>query len=200
MDTWLRGYRESHPAATAWARGSQKVCHSEETQGRIFRMAEQLRTAQEWIIPRTLFSMLQALDDIVDGETCRTCRPSATSAAAAGLVGYKLLFGKMPVLRDHDWPEGFERVDEREAELVTMGVRALGFDPIVIDGLDPAAYLWALFEMGERHASCAEVNRLGQHPAIEPQCLAVIPDETVRQPRPQPVPAAASQRLVAAGS
>ena len=200
MDTWIRSYRDGHPAAAQWARGSQKVCHNDETQGRIFRMAEQLRTAQDWIIPRTLFSMLQALDDIVDGETCRTCRPSAISAAAAGLVGYKLLFGTMPALRDHDWPDGFERVDERELELVSMGVRALGLDPIIIDGLDPAAYHWALFEMRERHASCAEVKRLGQHAAIEPQCLAVIPAETERQPRPQPVSSESSRQLVAAGS
>lgn len=163
-------------------------------------MAEQLRTAQDWIIPRTFFSMLQALDDIVDGETFRTGRPSASSAAAAGLVGYKLVFGKMPALRDQDWPEGFERVDESEAELATMGLRAQGYDPIVIDGIDPAAYVWALFEICERQEGCAEVRRLHQHPAIEPRCLAVIPDETMRQPRPQLAPAALPQQLVAAGS
>lgn len=199
MDAWIQGYREYHPAAAQWARGSKKVCHSLETQGRIFRMAEQLRTAQDWSNRGTLFSMLQALDDVVDGETCRTCRPSANSAAAAGLVGYKMLFGKLPALLDHDWPEGFERVDEVEAELATTGLRAQGFDPITIDGIDPAAYLWALFEIGERQKACAEVRRLHQHAAVEPRCLAVIPQETVPERRPQRIPAA-ERELVTIGS
>jgi hypothetical protein len=196
MGTWIRGYGEGHPSAAQWARGSQKVRHTLETQGRIFRMAEQFRSSQDWSNIGTLFSMLQELDDVVDTETCRTCRPSAISAAAAGLVGYKLLFGKMPALRDHDWPEGFERADEREAELATMGLRAEGFDPIVIDGIDPAAYLWGLFEMCKRQESCAEVKRVQEHLAVEPRCLAVIPEEPIRESLPKRIPAAAERELV----
>ena len=195
----IRSYRDNHPAAGEWARGSQKVCHTLETQGRIFRMAEQLRTAKDLSNVGRLFSMLQALDDIVDAETCRTSRASAISAAAAALVGYKVLFGKLPAVRDHDWPEGFERVDAREAELATIGLRAQGFDPIVIDGIDPAAYLWALFEMREREECCAEVRRLQQHAVMEPRCLAVVPQETARPSMPVRIPAGQRQ-LVTAGS
>ena len=198
MDTWIRGYREYHPAAAQWAHGSQKVCHSEVTQGRVFRMAEQLRAAQDWSNVGTFFSMLQALDDVVDAETGGTGRPSAISAAAAGLVGHNLLFGKMPAVRDHDWPEGFERVDAREAELATMGLQAEGFDPIVIDGIDPAAYLWGLFEMCKRQESCAEVKRVQEHLAVEPRCLAVIPEEPIRESLPKRIPAAAKRELVVA--
>lgn len=196
MDAWTRSYREDHPAAAQWARGSHKVCHSEETQGRVFRMAVQLRAGRGWSNVGSLFAMLQALDDVVDAETCRTCRPSAIGAAAAGLAGYKLLFGKLPALHDHDWPEGFERIDEREAELASMGLRAEGFDPIVFDGIDPAAYLWALFEIDERQQGCAEVKRLQQHAAIEPRCLAVIPEEPVRELPLQRIPAGNERELV----
>ena len=180
MDTWIRRYKEAHPAAGKWAGGSETICHCEETQGRIFRMAEQLHAAWVWPSIGSLFTMLQALDDVVDGETGVTRRPSAISAASAGLVGYKLLFGKLPPLQDHDWPEGFELIDEREAQLATIGLRAQGFDPIVVDGIDPAAYLWACFEMRERRGACSEVRRLGEHPPMEPRGIAVIPQPVAR--------------------
>lgn len=200
MDSWIRNYRELHPAAGRWAAGSVKVSHSEETQGRVFRMAEQLRAAWNWSSTGTLFSMLQSLDSLVDAETPRTARPTAISAAAAGVVGYRMLFGKKPPMRSSDWPEGFEPVDERETELATFGLRAHGFDPVVIDGIDPAAFVWALFEMEEREIYCAEVRRLRQHQPMEPRCLAIVPQETVRESTPERAPAHTGRQLVTAGS
>ena len=188
MDSWIRRYKETHPATAEWARGSRRVCHSEETQGRIFRMAEQLLASGVWPSVGSLFTMLDALDDVVDGETSATVRPAAVSAAA-GLVGYKMLFGELPPLQDHDWPVGFELIDEREAELAAIGLRAQGFDPIVVDGIDPAAYLWACFELRERREGCSEVRRLHEHAAMEPRGLAVIPQAAARTAAPPSKPA-----------
>ena len=197
IDAWSRAYKEAHPAAGEWARGSKKVCHSRQTQERVFRMAEQLRVTQDWANVGTFFSMLQALDEVVDNETCRTCQPSPISAAAAGIVGYKMLFGKLPPLQDRDWPAGFVQIDDREAELAALGLRARGFDPIVIDGIDPAAYLWGIFEMCERKVGCAEVRRLQQHAAMEPRCVAATP---ALETTPTRAPATRARDLVTAGS
>ena len=162
-------------------------------------MAEQIRVNRVETNVGRLFSMLKALDAIVDSETVDNARPSPSSAAAAGVVGFKLLFGKFPPVQKHDWPDGFARVAEGEASLAAMGLQAQGFDPVMIDGLDPAAYLWALFEMRERQAACAEVIRLQQHPAAQPRCLAVIRQEAIRRPLPQEIPAEQSRELVGAG-
>ena len=185
MERWIRDYQNKHPHAAQWARGSGTVCHSAETASRIFRMAEQLRHSQDWISDEPFFALLQTLDEVVDSETRANGRPSASSAAAAALVGYKILFGTLPPSRDHGWPEGFTRVEDSEAELAGIGLQAKGFDPIVIDGIDPAAYLWGLFEMRERQAACAEVIRLHQHGAMQPRCLAVVPQTPVWKPLPQ---------------
>jgi hypothetical protein len=185
---WLRSYGQRHPVALEWARGTTRVHHSLETQGRVFRLAEQLRVVRDWSAIDGLFSLLQTLDDFVDSEIAADARPARESAAAAGLVGYQALFGMFPAAQGHDWPEGFERADACEAELATIGLRAHGFDPIVIDGLDPAAYLWALFERHERLVACLEVIRLHQHPVQQPRCLAIIPDEPLTE---------RSQRLLA---
>lgn len=152
-------------------------------------LAEQLRVRQDWTNDDAFFAVLQALDEVVNSEIAEAGRPTASSAAAAALVGYKLLFGTRLSSPDHGWPEGFERVEDSEAELASMGLHATGFDPILIDGIDPAAYLWGLFEMRERQAACAEVIRLQQHAAMQPRCLAVIPKTPVVPPqvgRPSP--------------
>ena len=71
-------------------------------------------------------------------------------------------------------------------ELATFGLRYQGFDPIVFDGTDPAAYVWALFEVAERQAACDEAVRLRGHRACPPRGLAVVP--TPIQPRtPAPI-------------
>jgi hypothetical protein len=198
-EQWLGDYRKAHPVADRWARGSTTVRHTSETQSRIFRMAEQLRVSRDWSDGAPLFSMLRALDDLVDSETYRDVSPAPSSAAAAGLAGYKMLFGKLPALQALEWPKGFERVDEDQAELFETRLRAQGFDPIVLDGTDPAAYLWALFEMCERQAASAEVNRLHEHPACEPRCLAVVPREQVRRRLPQTIERRPSEAVGAAG-
>lgn len=199
IEQWVQRYRADHPAAAEWARGSCRVRHSVETQDRVFRMAEQIRANHVETEVGRLFSMLKTLDAVVDSETFENARPWASSAAAAGVVGFKMLFGKFPPVQDHDWPEGFERVHEGEASLCYLGLQAGGFDPIVIDGIDPAAYVWALFEMRERQAACAEVIRLGQHPASQPRCLAIVPEQALRRPQPQKLPVEQARELVGAG-
>lgn len=197
-ERWLREYRDEHPAARRWAIGSDKVRHNEQTQARLFRLVEQLRKRDDCPIGRP-FALLQALDSIVDLETAWRERPSATSAAAAAIVGYKLFFGTMPALANQDWPAGFARVYDGETELACMGLRAHGLEPIVFDGIDPAAYLWAMFERQERRKAWAEVVRDGTHRAIEPMCVAVVPDEAVGQATARRVPVSQPQPLVHAG-
>jgi hypothetical protein len=197
METWVREYRDRYPAANAWAQGSRKVQHLEGTQARIFRLAEQLRVGLEWPNVAPLFAVLEALDDAVDAETSPTGRPAPTAAAAAGAVAYKLLFGKPPALLRHGWPQGFDCVEAGELELATTGLRAQGFDPIVIDGIDPAAYVWALFEMRQRAADCDEVFRLHQHAPSLPRCLAVVPEPAAERPPARLIPA--TRTFAAAG-
>jgi hypothetical protein len=172
---WVEGYRLAHRAADRWADGPSGIRHSMETQERIFRMAEALRERPDWPNAKLFFPVLKAVDDAASWETDSNGAPTPTSAAAAGLVGSKVLFGKPPPVRGHDWPEGFELTDEAEAELATFGLRFHGFDPIVFDGTDPAAFVWALFEVAQREAACgAEVRRYG-HRACPPRGLAVVP-------------------------
>lgn len=194
MDRWIREYRDNHPLAAQWARGSRKVCHDEQTQGRVFRMAEQLRVTFDWPNVGPLFSLLRTLDEAIDMETAPNRRPTPGRAATAGAVGYKQLFDKLPPLNDHGWPLGFNQVEEEEVGLAALGLQRERFDPIVIDGIDPAAYLWALFEMHQRELACTEVVRLHQHPVHEPRCLAVIPSVS-----PTPAETSRSRAEVAAG-
>jgi hypothetical protein len=195
MEEAIRRYRDRYHAARRWAAGSYKVRHSEETQGRIFRMAEQLRGRDDLPSVGGFFSLLEALDEVVDAETSFDARPSAGSAAAAALVGYKLIFGRVAPVRDTDWPAGFELMDDGEVGLAALGLKRQGFDPIIIDGIDPAAYLWALFEMHERQAACAEVTRVGEHLAAQPRCIAAVRPDKRRRPSPGLVPAGASREV-----
>jgi phosphoketolase len=52
-----------------------------------------------------------------------------------------------------------------------------GFDPIVFDGRDPAAFVWAIFEMERRLERAAEEIRAGRksYPALLPYGVAVAP-------------------------
>ena len=198
MDQWIRDYRRDHGDAARWARGSSTVYHTAETEGRIFRMAEQLHDQRDWSQVGGLFTVLHALDQVVDSETSANARPEPSSAAAAGVVGYKILFGHMPGVRDHGWPIGVDVVKDGEAELARIGLQANGFDPIVIDGTDPAAYLWALFEMRRRRLACADSNRLLKHRAASlPRCLALVPSERIRERIP--VRAGSHRELVPVG-
>lgn len=175
MEPWIREYRANHPLAAEWARGSLKVRHTELTQGRVFRMAEQLRVRfGSPNLPR-VFAVLRSLDDTIDAETSPSARPAPQHVAAAAAAGYRILFGRQPTATIRGRPSGVDQVEEGEVGLAVLGLQHDGFDAIVIDGLDPAAYLWALFEMQERASSCAEAQRLGEHPVRLPRCVAMIP-------------------------
>jgi hypothetical protein len=178
IDRWPLDYRAKHPSADEWAKGSRVVRHRLETQGRVFRMVEQLRVNRPSARTDRLFSGHEAVDAMVDA------RDVPRTAAAAGVAGFRTLFGIFPPMDDGELPEGFERVSEGEAELAALGLQALGFDPILIDGGDPAAYVWALFEMQQRKVGCAEVGRLGQHAPLQPRCLAIIAEASIRQSPP----------------
>jgi len=186
-ERWVEGYRLDHRGADRWANSPSGIRHSMATQERIFRMAQQLRERRDWPHAAPFFPVLKALDDAASWEVGSDGAPTPTSASAAALVGYKILFGKLPPVRGHDWPEGFELSGEAESELATFGLRLQGFDPIVFDGNDPAAYLWALFEMTERQAACDEVIERHEHRAFPPRCLAVV-RAPARPTAPAPVP------------
>lgn len=184
---WVEGYRLAHRDADRWADSPRGIRHSVETQDRIFRMAERLRERQDWPKVKRFFPVLNAVDDAASWETRPNDPPTPTSAAAAGLVGYKVLFGKLPPVRGQDWPEGFELAEEAESELATFGLRFQGYDPVIFDGTDPAAYVWALFEVAERQAVCDEVVRRHEHRAYQPRGLAVVPT-LVRPATPAAIP------------
>lgn len=171
---WVESYRLAHRAADRWADGGSLIHHSLETQDRIFLMAEELRKRRDHPNTKTFFPVLKAVDDAASWDTGQDGAPTPMSAAAAGLVGYKILFGKLPPVRDHDWPEGFVITDESQSEHATVGLRSLGFDPVVFDGCDPAAYIWALFEVAQREADGEEAVRYGRR-ACAPRGLAVVP-------------------------
>src|SRR5207237_6785356 len=47
-------------------------------------------------------------------------------------------------------------------------LRAIGFDPITFDGVDPAAFAWAIFELAARAEDAATQLRCDCHPGIRP--------------------------------
>jgi hypothetical protein len=184
---WVEGYRLAHRDADRWANSPSGIRHTTETQDRIFRMAEELRQRPDWPSARPFFPVLKAIDGAARWETDANDAPTPTSAAAAGLIGYKVLFGTLPAVRDHDWPDGFQLTGDAESELATFGLRLSGFDPVVFDGTDPAAFVWALFEVREREAACNAAVRRDGHRAVPPCGLAVVPTP-VRPGTPPPVP------------
>jgi len=196
---WVEGYRLAHRDADRWANSSYGIRHNIETQDRIFRMAEQLHQRRDRLDDTPFFQVLIALDDVAACEADPDEAPTPASAAAAGLVGYKVLFGTLPPVRDHDWPDGCDLTTEARSELATFGLRLRGFDPIVFDGTDPAAHVWALFEMSERGAGCDEVIERQEHRAYPPRGLAVVP-APVQQAKPEPLPLQRSAQFAGVGS
>jgi hypothetical protein len=197
-ERWVESYRRAHRGADHWANSPSGIHHSTLTQERIFRMAEQLRERRDWPDAAPFFPVLKALDDAARWEVGSDGIPTPTSASAAGLVGYKILFGKLPPVRDHDWPEGFEVSEEAESELATFGLRLQGFDPVVFDGNDPAAYVWALFEINERQVACAKVVERHERRDSPPRGLAVV-CAPIRPTAPAPVPLPHAAQPVGAG-
>jgi hypothetical protein len=193
-------YRRLHRAADDWAAGEPGVCHSIETQDRIFRLAEQLRHRLDGRGIGPFFPVLKAIDTVSSWETGPADAAGPTSAAAAALVGYKVLFGKQPPISGHAWPAEVDLTREAESELVTIGLRATGHEPIVFDGRDPAAYVWALFEIDERTAACSESSDRHGSPAGVPRGLAVVPTPVQRRAPAAALPLARTRELVGVGS
>lgn len=76
------------------------------------------------------------------------------------------------------------RIDQRSTMSQVGGVdwfrkhlRLNGFDPIDIDGRDPAAFAWAIFEIEERSIACAEAVAQGEgsYPIPLHYCIAEAP-------------------------
>jgi hypothetical protein len=149
-------------------------------------MAEQLQARPGSPAIARFFPLLRALDDIVDAETPPHGLAAPNSAAAVAVIGYKTLFRKRPPLQDHGWPAHVERADEANSAIAAASLRRRGFDPILIDARDPAAYVWAIFEMEEREATHAEREWIHhQRPAL-PCCLAIVRQPSARR-QPQKV-------------
>jgi hypothetical protein len=184
---WVEAYKRSNAEAARWASGSGRVRHTVETQERVFRMAEQVRHRPGFPSGELVFTVLQALDYLAKRDTDAP-QPSASPAlaAATGIVAYKTIFGQPVAVGAQGWPRDFEVAEEEEAELVIYGLRAGGFDPIVFDGRDPAAYTWALFEIRERKAADREAARAYQRACPRPCALAIVPTPPVRWSQPSP--------------
>jgi hypothetical protein len=178
VDRWVADYRADHPKAGEWATGAGPVSHSEATQARIFRMAEQLRANFGWTSAEPLFPVLSTLDRAAAEQLAGGNGITPRHAARAALVTYGLLFGQVPGSVDAGWPLGFEPVASASVNQAIASLRQQGFDPIVIDGLDPAAYLWGLFELQQRQVACAEVIRVHHHRAQHPRCLVIVPNNS----------------------
>ncbi len=50
---------------------------------------------------------------------------------------------------------------------------ACGFDPVLFDGADPAAFAWAIFELGRRSEATLNELRCDCHPSVRPLPLGV---------------------------
>jgi len=59
-------------------------------------------------------------------------------------------------------------------------MRACGFEPIVFDGADPAAFAWAIFELSNRINATIAQLRCDCHPSFEPVPLGVAVRRQVR--------------------
>lgn len=59
-------------------------------------------------------------------------------------------------------------------------LRAIGFDPITFDGIDPAAFAWAIFELASRAEDAAAQLTCDCHPSFRPVPLGVAVDGSLR--------------------
>jgi|SRR5712691_853561 len=127
---WVRQYRHGHALADLWARGLRHVSHSTETQERVFRMTEQL--ARTGVDRTDLFTALEEAD---------RCVALSSDPHVAAEAGYRVISTFVPLALE----SLVICAEEGESNL-----RALGFDPLVFDGHDPAAYAWVMFELSTR--------------------------------------------------
>lgn len=86
-----------------------------------------------------------------------------------------ILFHMTPLASE----EGSGAARCQAAEHLVQGLRKNGFDPLIFDGVDPAAFVWAIFEMEFRLEAAVEKVRSGdtKYPIPFPIGLAIIPQE-----------------------
>jgi hypothetical protein len=127
---WVRQYRHGYAPADLWANGLRRVCHSTETQERVFRMTEQL--ARSGVDRNDVFTALEEAD---------RCVALSTDPHGAAAAGYRVISSLAPLV-----PESLVICAEEDE----FHLRALGFEPLAFDGHDPAAYAWVMFELSAR--------------------------------------------------
>ena len=115
-------------------------------------------------------------------------------AAAAGCGVIDTLLGSHGVVVNLLPPEAFEEQLERSGQrwlpqpqegraIILLDraprldhLRAKGFDPIIFDGIDPAAFAWAIFELASRAKDAAAQLTCDCHPSFRPVPLGVAVD------------------------
>jgi hypothetical protein len=145
---WVRQYRRDQAAADLWAKGLRHVSHSLETQERVFRMTEQL--VRSGVDRTDVFTALEEAD---------RCVALSDNPYVAAEAGHRVVSTLVDLA-----PESLVICAEEDES----SLRALGFDPLVFDGHDPAAYAWVIFELNKR----AEATRRSNWRRCVPQALA----------------------------
>ncbi|TMG30885.1 MAG: hypothetical protein E6H93_07830 [Chloroflexi bacterium] len=125
------------------------------------------------------------------GDYCRDPWSSSLFAAAAGCGVIDTLLGPHGVVVNLLLPEAFEeqlgRVSDgwlpppQEGRAMILldrvprpdHLRSMGFDPITFDGIDPAAFAWAIFELALRDEDAADQLTCDCHPSFRPVPLGV---------------------------
>lgn len=118
-----------------WAQGVAPGAHSLETTGRVGRMAAQL--VNQGVSRTDLFARLEEADRSV----ASTADPEAALKAGYWAIAPLVRLAGGPIVTG----------DSGQPDL-----RAFGFDPILFDGRDPAAYAWILFELTMRARADAD--------------------------------------------
>jgi hypothetical protein len=113
-----------------------------------------------------------------------------------------------PVLMtDASWTGQLALSLRRRTDRYVARLRRDGFDPIVIDGRDPAAFAWGIFEIECRLAAAADACPCSCHPSetLVPCAVAAAPGaaagphESYRSVRPKEAPVAALSRRAIGG-
>ncbi len=138
-DRWVAAYRQTWSAAGRWAAGGA-VSHAIETQDRVFRMAEQLLRRGILATRTAVFEALIIAD--------RAVQPDAPDGRVveAGWRAYKAITGRGQSSR----PVSLLLSGGMPVDVLCAKFRMRGYEPVIFDGRDPAAYAWAIFEMEQR--------------------------------------------------
>ena len=119
-------------------------------------MAEQMGCRRQWNDGSPSFALLQEVDDVVEAEAGPYPEVLPVAAAAAGARAYRTLFGLQPPVSNGGWPDGFETIQEGEADLAAMGLRAKGPSHRGPSALSAMAV-----------AGPAQLHQAGRHPLHE---------------------------------